>query len=156
MRIATIALFWTATWLSAWAQHVTPISPGESARFDKTISMVQDMGASKLDRKLPRKMSFRAWLEAQGGPDVRMNWVVRSGATHPIPDCVEADANMSDGKIIMVWVAFDHPKRRTPYLYRIDVVTGRDAVTGRFQSQQLDRLRDVPTFLLKLKQTHRG
>lgn len=153
MRIVTILLFLATTWLTASPQEVAPISPAVRAQFDKTISMVQDMAVSKLDRKLPRKMSFREWLEEQGGPNVRMNWVVRSGATHPIPDCVEADANMSDGKIIIVWVAVDHPKRRTPYLYRIDIVTGRDAVTGRFQSEQLDRLHDIPIFLLKLKQS---
>jgi len=153
MRIATIALLWAATTsLTASPQEVTPTPPAQRARFDHMISVIQEIEVSKLDRKLPRKMAFREWLQGQGGPNVRMNWVVRYDATeHTIPDCVEADANMSDGKIIMVWVAFNHPKRRTPYVYRVDIVTGRDGATGHFQSEQLDRLRDIPSFLLKLK-----
>jgi hypothetical protein len=153
MRIATIALLWAATaWLTASSQEVTPIPPAEKARFENMISVIQEIQVSKLDPKLPRKMAFGEWLQGQGGPNVRMNWVVRYDATeHTIPDCVEADANMSDGKTIMVWVAFDHPKRRIPYVYRVDIVTGRDTATGHFKSEQLDRLRDIPTFLLKLK-----
>jgi hypothetical protein len=155
MRIVKVALLWIATsWVNAWPQEVTPMAPAEQARFEKMISVIQRTEVSKLDRQLPKKMALQDWLDGQVGPNVRMNWVVRSGTPeHGIPDCVEADANMSGGKIIIVWVAADHSKKRTPYVYRIDVVTGRDAATGGFQTEELDRLRDIPRFLNKLKQS---
>lgn len=157
MRLAIIALFWTATWLTAWPQQVTPVSLAERARFDNMISVVQQKEVSKLDRRLPKKMAFQDWFSEQGGPNVQVTWAVRYGVTeHVIPDCVETNVYMSDGRSITVWVAVSHSKKRTPYVYRVGVVTGRDAATGKVQYEELDRLRDIPAFLSKLKQDSRG
>jgi hypothetical protein len=155
MTVAKVALLSIATaWVTAQPQQAIPTTPVEAARLDNMISVVQRTEVSKLDRKLTKKMAFQDWLSEQGGPNVQVTWAVRYGATeHAIPDCVETNAYMSDGRTIIVWLAVDHSKKRSPYVYRVGVVTGRDAATGKVQYEELDRLRDIPAFLNKLKQT---
>ena len=147
-------LWFAISSVAAWAQQITPNTPADEARIERMIATVQRTEISKLDRRLPKKIELQEWLKEQGGPNARLNWVVREDdVKHRMPDCVEADVNMSDGKILIVWVAAGHSKKRIPYVYLIDIVTGRDAATGRFQNTDLDRLREIPTFLAKLKQS---
>jgi hypothetical protein len=150
---------------SACAQANTPrqLTAAESAELDGIINRVKNLPAHWLDRRLP-KVTLAEWLQAQAGPDARMNWVLRydqsaggPGSDGP-PNVVEADTVLNDRQAIVVQVAVTHCDRQivgchrhVPSVFRIDVITGKNATTGRFESTELDRLRDLPRFLQKLQ-----
>ena len=154
MKLFTLTFFWlTILFVPALTQQVEPTNSVDEARFERMIAIIQRTPVSKLDPTLPRRVALQDWLYQQGGPNVRISWVVRTAEPdHKIPDCVEADAMMGDGRMIIVWVAADHAEKKTPYVHEILVITGRDAVTGKPQSTQLDHLRDLPAFINKPQQ----
>jgi len=141
--------------ITAFAQNL----PSEltDAQVAEMISKVQDLPTSRLDRRLPA-MRFADWLQSQAGPNGRLGWgfqydsAVETPKRHGGPDFVEAHGWLSDGRQIIVLVAVGHSDKRAPAVYRIDVVTGTNPATGKWESTKLDRLRDLQPFLSKLRE----
>jgi hypothetical protein len=149
----------------ALAQTSAPpaLTDAKSAELDAAINTVRNLAVHRLDHKLPR-VTLADWLQAQAGPDVRMNWAFRydpeAGSTgwEGPPDMVEADMALNDGQSVVVEIAVAHCNRqvegchrRVPSVFLINVITGRDATTGRLVSSELDRLSDLPRFLQRLR-----
>lgn len=134
---------------STLSAQVAPPAQLTDDQVSNLISTVQNIPASRLDRKLS-SIAFADWLKKQSGPDAKIGWAFRydeavgtpdwSGA----PDCVEADAVMKDGRSIVVMIAIGHSKRRTPYISKVEVITGPR------ESTELSHLREIPSFLSKL------
>lgn len=102
---------------AAAAQQITPMAPAEEAGVEKMIAIVQRTPAARLDAFLP-SIPFEEWLQDQAGPGGKLAWAYRydpSGA-HRLPDCVEADATLPDGRtfFVMINVSGDarHPRFR--------------------------------------------
>jgi hypothetical protein len=154
--------------ISAFAQANSPreLSDAEAAQIDARINKIKNLPAHRLDRRLP-KVSFAEWLYAQAGPDTRVNWDLNydpaaedPGWNKP-PHMVDAVIVLDDRQSVVVEVAIAHCnrqivgcRRHVPSVFRIDVITGKNPITGKFESAQLDRLSDLPPFLAKLKQTN--
>ena len=133
----------------ASAQAGVPQELADARRAD-LISKVQNMPASKLDKKLPA-IRLADWLQAQGGQDARIAWAFRSAAGTPesrnSPDCVEVVATLKNDRSFMVMIA-----------------VGKDALQPSLQSGwviisphetiDLERLSDLSGAMIKLNKTN--
>lgn len=77
-----------------------------------------------------------------------------------LPDAVEADITLNDRQSIVVQVAVTYCdrqiagcQRHVPSVFRIYVITGKNATTGKFESAELGRMSDLPHFLRGLRET---
>jgi hypothetical protein len=152
---------------SASAQANVPreLTDAEAVEIGAAINNVKKLPAHRLDRRLP-KVALADWLEAQTGPDAKTNWVYRSDPAagsagwQRLPDAVEADITLNDRQSIVVQVAVTHCgrqivgcQRHVPSVFRIYVITGKNATTGKFESAELGRMSDLPHFLQGLRET---
>jgi hypothetical protein len=152
--------------VAAHAQANSPreLSDAEAAQIEAGINKIKNLPARRLDRRLPR-VALADWLQTQAGPSAKMSWVYRSDLTagskdwQDLPDEVEADIALNDRQSIMLEVAVTHCdrqiigcQRHVPSIFRVDVITGKNAITGRFESTELARLSDLPHFLERLRQ----
>ena len=149
---------------SAFAQTGTPHELTD-AEVNAAINRVRNLPAHQLDRKLPRT-TLAEWLQTQAGPNAKANWVYRSDPTagtpgwQGLPDAAEADIALRNERSIVVQVAVSRCdrsiigcRRHIPSVFRVDVITGKDATTSKFESAELDRLSDLPHFLRGLRAT---
>jgi len=142
-RILILSLLCFGFWSAAAAQDSDP-KPSDANRQDK-ISQVKDTLASKLDSALPA-IRLEEWLLDQVGTNAKFGWVLRyrpwkeGQPMREIPDWVEADIMLQDGRSISILVAFHAPKQR-PYIYSVHVIRGKHEIA------ELNRLGDLTDFL---------
>ena len=105
----------------------------EAGRPD-LITQVRNMPASELDRALP-PTKLEDWLLVQAAPDAKIGWVLRQSSQ--MPDCVEADVMLKDGRSFVVLVDVG-TNPRWPRLREINLMTSSD------NRNDMHRLRDLP------------
>lgn len=133
------------------------LDPFTDAQATQLIQEVQNMSASKLDAKLP-STRLADWLRVPLGERTQTSWVLRYAPSNEsrqasgFPDCVEMDAMINGKQSVVMLIAVGHSRRQTPYLFELDVISGRDRNTGRLQSTELNHLGDLPSFLDNLRQ----
>jgi len=149
-RIAGLCL---VCFVSAFALSQASVPPQPTdAQIADLITKVQNMPASKLDRKLPA-IRLADWLQGQGGPDAKLVWVFRHDPStgtrdaHGLQDCVEADATLSDGRTFFVMIDVGTDPHR-PRVRDVSVMAARDLI------EESLRLSDLPR-VLKTSQTSR-
>jgi len=102
-----IAVLATIFLITSWAAAQNGRSGKRALAYAKHVSV------SRLDPRLP-KQAFGQWFKETVGTDARIMWEVNDcgeqtgGGTQKdrdIPTCVEADAELSDGRNVVVRVA---------------------------------------------------
>lgn len=125
------------------AQVKAPDQP-TAAQAAERIAQVKKVLVSKLDDGLP-KTALETWLQAQVGPDAKIEWVFRSNCTSDSPqkprDCVEADVPLSGGHSLVVMISVDKSSGQHPSVYSLNLLEGKQGV------RDATRLRDLPKLL---------
>ena len=135
----------------------TTHEPFTDAQATQLIQRVQNMPASKLDARLP-STRLADWLRVQLGDRGQATWTLRyapsdeSRQVSGFPDCVEMDAMINGNESVVMLIAVGHSSRQTPYLFDLDVTTGKNTDTGKPESSELNHLSDLPSFLEDLRQ----
>lgn len=143
IRILILCLLGFALSGSALAQD-NGAAPSDTNPSDR-ISQVKSVLASKLDNALPA-VRLEDWLLEQVGTNAKFGWALRYQPSkegqpiHDIPDCVEADIMLPDGRSISILTAFRAPRQR-PYIYSVHVISNKHDIAD------LNRLSELPNIL---------
>jgi hypothetical protein len=142
-RFLILCLLCFGFWSSAASQERVP-KPSDTNGVDR-ISQVKDTLVSKLDSALPA-IRLEQWLLEEVGINAKFGWVLRyrpwkkGQPIYEVPDWVEADIMMQDGRSISILVAFHAPQQR-PYIYSVHVISGKHDMV------ELNRLSELPNVL---------
>jgi hypothetical protein len=126
-----------------------------AARDAKLISEAKQVSVHKLAAPLP-ELPFERWLATQSGSEAKYHWEVndcgeQSGNpndTGPVPICVEVDADLNDGREIVIFLVDDRPKnarKDAPPGWKIFFAQ----LTTPHEKINLRRLSDVPAALIE-------
>lgn len=141
-----------------------------SSRDAKAITRVKSTLTSQLEAGMP-KITLEYFLKSEAGPKARLSWEVNdcgeqtgdpaTDAGRDIPVCVEADAALSDGRVISVMVAVGSVKNGTnaeARLFSVFVSGAKDPISqlsqipaalhrtpGRWPRRQIRDVPSVPT-----------
>jgi len=126
MKLTGIAFVLSCAALGA--AQAPPAKPHDA----EVVTAVKQTPVSQLDQSLPR-ISFEKWMRAEAGTDAKISWdVIHCGSQAQTANdsavCVGADAQMKDGRSIMIMVAVDKPgAKQPPRVYFIQLITPAEA-----------------------------
>ena len=139
--------------IAGWLLLLLAVSvAGQTPRDKKMIAYAKAIPVSQLDPKLP-SVAFERWWMKEAGQGAQISWEVndcgeQTGATEDrdsdFPVCAEANAKMSDKRVIVVSIAVGTYKRGIsgkPATFWITV--GKDPNSD----EPLDTLSEVPAKL---------
>jgi len=136
------------------ATIVMVVSPALAAKLSvdptiRLIASVKRLPVSELDPILP-SISFANWLEIEAGSGARISYAVRqqsnnAGNLGAFPTCVEADAQLEDGRAIWIFIAVRASKQAGAIRFKLHSAT----ILTQHETIDVRRLSDVPAVLIK-------
>ena len=114
----------------------------------RLIASVKQVSVSSLDAVLP-SIPFVRWLQIEAGTEARISFAVRSAADDSdhadFPTCVEADAQLNDGRHIWIFIAVRPSKQTAAAKFSLRSAT----ILTQHETIDVPRLSDISAILIR-------